>query len=298
METLNIERDTISLEFRDDEFLNTAFKIKMQNPHGTISYLVPTLDDAGNMSLKVQNRMVEASGYETSSTTSKESLADLSRFNIDAEGEIIKAIDNESLIASQRRLKSIYYDLGKKSRMGSYGKWKSFLNKHLGIDFPLYVSDDEDICKKIFLLSNLIAAGSRRGPANFIIVSGGMWARIALDPSCVIYENNNDAVPFIRPVGNIANKINVFVDSSISFNNGLIIMGIKTESPYPGVLFGQYSREVLKIDSYDPFSFLPNVEYKLIERYALRDFGDPEKCYYTNEILNEKKPLWRRLIGA
>jgi hypothetical protein len=302
METLEQEKK-IKLPFPDDSFMSTALVKEIPERAGSISYLTPEISPGRSgdiLSMKVNHQFFETSTKRVKSSINKETLMDIQAIHgIDAYQELVSVLSNETILGNQKVLNGIYKKLGEESERKSRSKWKSFLNKYFNIEFPTYVKDSKELALKIALFSNLIAAKSRRGPGNFIVVSAYNWSLLQeLNSTSLILDPVTPMSSGIILVGTINNNIQVFLNSNLSYNDSTVIIGKKSEEPFPGVLFGRYTRELEVMDSYSPMDFKENSEYALIERSIISEFGNPSDAYYTANIVVGKKPLWRTLIGA
>lgn len=301
METLEQEKKT-KLPFPDDSFMSTAMVKDMQERAMGVSYLTPEISEerSGNMiGLKTNNQFLEASVRRVKSSISKETLMDMQAMHgIDPFQELVSALSNEILLGNQKVLNGIYKKLGEETERKSRSKWKSFLNKYFNIEFPIYVKDSKELALKIVLFSNLIAAKSRRGPGNFIVVSPYTWGLLQELDSVTLLNPGDSMSAGIIQVGTMNNQFQVFLNTSLPYGDTTVIIGRKSEEPFSGAIFGRYTRELEVMDSYSPMDFKETSEYVLIERSIISEFGNPSDAYYTANIVVGKKPLWRTLIGA
>jgi hypothetical protein len=277
----------------------------MKGPMGTVSYLEMVTsttgeeDGIGQIGLQVKNKHIEALTFQVEAEHSKEKLEDLKSMGIDLNDEMVSVLGNESYLMMERQLQNKYHDLGIKTYRKSFGKWKGFLNKYFKLEFPIYTEADK-ISSKILILSQMTAVRTRRGPANFVVVSPMMASLLMDDPSTIINPTGLDH----NSIGNyqslsIADRIKVFVDPKMKYDNMKVILGKTTENGNEGVVTGQYSRQFMKVDSVGAMDFQPTTKYQLRDRYVVTDINESSADgFFTVDFVIGKKPLWRKLINA
>jgi hypothetical protein len=198
----------------------------------------------------------------------------------------------------EKQLHNKYHDMGIRTYRKSYGKWKSFLNKYFKLEFPVYTEADK-ICSKILILSQMTAIRTRRGPANFVVVSPMMASLLMDDPTTIIKTSEIENSMSIYSSMSIAGRIKVFIDPKMKYDNMTVILGKTTENGNEGVVTGQYSRNFMKVDSYGAMDFQPTTKYQLRDRYVITDINESSADgFFTVDFVIGKKPFWRKLINA
>lgn len=276
-------------------FLDTASRLKMQQPHGVFSFLemaeAPSNEDTSMISLEVKNKVLQAETYQVNANVQLSTIKDLQKMGIDGTRETVSALVNESTLNFEKILASKYMELGKNSYYSDFTKWQGFLNKYFKLEFPIYLDGDQ-ICAKILEISLKIAKKSRRGPANFVVVSPRVFEYIRLSPMFV-YSNEQQYVGLSHIVGNI-NHINVYI-SQFTLNSDHIIVGTNTRNNNPGVVYGEYSRQLMQNEGYETNS----INFQLRDRSVIASIGDSASdSYYTTPVSFGKKPIWRKLIKS
>jgi len=301
---INSNQPIIEFPFPNSEFLSTAFIAKMNGPHGTIPYLEMVVeskedDEMGQIGLQVRNKQIAAETFQVTSESSKTQSEELQKMGIDMDSQMSSILNNESFLGMEKQLHDKYYNLGIRTYRKSYGKWKSFLNQYFNLEFPIYTEVNK-IGSKILILSQMTAIRTRRGSANFVIVSPMVASMLMEDPSVRILETemrNNSTE--IYPSLSIADKIKVFIDPKMKYDNMTIVLGKTTESGNTGVVMGQYSRNFMKVDSVGATDFQPTTKYQIRDRYVITDTNESASDgFFTVNLVIGKKPLWRKLIGA
>jgi hypothetical protein len=301
---INTNEPITQIPFPKSEFLDTSLVTEMKGPMGTVSYLEMVTsttgeeDGIGQIGLQVKNKHIEALTYQVEAEHSKEKMADLRSMGIDLDTEMISVLNNESYLTMEKQLHNKYHDMGIQTYRKSYGKWKSFLNKYFKLEFPIY-SEADKICSKILLLSQMTAIRTRRGPANFVVVSPMMASLLMDDPSTIIKTSEIENSMSIYSPMSIADRIKVFIDPKMKYDNMTVILGKTTENGNEGVVTGQYSRQFMKVDSVGAMDFLPITKYQLRDRYVVTDINESSADgFFTVDFVIGKKPLWRKLINA
>jgi hypothetical protein len=295
------------LPFPSSEFLKTSLRVQMQQPMGTVSYLEMVNessadgdgeDGMGRIGLQVRYQHIEAQTYQVQSEHSKEQASDLDRFNIDIVTQISSMLNNESLNNMEKILYKKYYDLGLETHIKSINKWRRFLSKYFKLSFPIYTESDK-ICSKILILSNMVAIRTRRGSANFVVVSPMIASLIADDPKSELLIESIQHNDGLYPFAIISDRVKVFIDPKMTYDNSTIVLGKTTEEGNTGVVMGEYSRQLFKNDTYDSVNLIPTIKFQLIDRFVIADIGnDSNNGFVTANISIGKKPLWRKLIRA
>ena len=284
-----------------DQFLDTACRVKMNNSRGTIQYLdfadtengqMPTEpDEIPQLALSVMSKFVESETYNVKSQLGASLQQDLQKYHgIDATATVMSTLYVETLTTTQNRLYKKYKELGDQHRVSQRTKWQSFLNKWFKIEFPVY---SNDAARTVIMFANRIATESRRGPANFCIVSP--FALCELETSNLFdYDQHNtiDTAGTIIRMGSIGN-ISVYVNRSLDWNSDQIVIGRSTTEREPGVYFPEYSREII-----EHTNMAMAKEITMISRNCIVDAGSASKKYWTCNLIIDKKPFWRLIIGA
>lgn len=288
---LNSNQNIEEIPTSTSPFLDTAHRLKMQQPHGVFTFLeMAEAPDTSSTSLKVKTKVLQAETYQVSANLQLSNIKDLQRMGIDGTRETVSALVNESTLNFEKILVNKYTELGKKSYYSDFTKWQRFLNKYFKLEFPMYIDGDQ-LCTKILVISSKIAAKSRKGLANFVVVSPKVFEYIKLSPMFV-YNNGQSYAGLSHMVGNI-NHISVFINNRLNSND--IIVGMNTRDTNPGVVYGEYSRQLMQNERYETNS----IDFQLRDRSVIASIGDSASdSYYTTPVFFGKKPIWRRLLFA
>jgi hypothetical protein len=214
---------------------------------------------------------------------------------VNVDDQMTSVLINEADINMEKLLKAKYMELGTNTEKSTWSKWKIFMNKWFRLEFPEYTKDPKDLVNKILRISNLIAVKTRRGPANFVIVSPKIASILQEDPRVLLYPIGNLIQRETKAFANISDRLKVFVDNYQTLDNETVIIGKTTRDGNVGVVIGECSRQLMKTYNYHP---LQTTNYQLRDRLALSETGDEPYGYYTTKFIIGKKPIWRKLLNC
>jgi len=316
------EKNLLEIKHEDD-FLDTAYRIKTNTPAGVIPYLdleenpdiiennwgegpifPNTSTEYKSLSLKTKTKFIETLTFKVRTKINKELEKDLSYYH-GLEKSNVNSLSNSTLIhealnGAQKRLYDLYKKIGNTSNeeVNYSTRWKRFLYRTVGIK-PITYTDD--VARSIIVFSNLIAARSRRGRGNFVIVNSRIGS--LLQDSKYFSYIGSDRITLVDrsiiKIGNISG-ISVYVNNYLKWNENEIVVGRKSEVNSPGVYYLEYMRDIQDSELIvNPSDLVPCIIRELTERSATVCVGDSgNKLYYTARVETTKKPLWRRIIGA
>jgi hypothetical protein len=293
------------------DFLETAKNLETTHGHGIITYLDFNLDpstsdkDYPHLKLITKTKHIELQIYQVKSIIDEEAIADLKVFHaVDGEAMINSVLESESLMQRQKKLLDIYNILGEETADEILSGWKKFFKKIFPkVRYKSYLINDSIEGSKLLIYSiirrsNLVAARSRRGPANFIVCNGQVGALIQDHPSFV-YANNNESISLsdkIRSIGSISENIEVFINPFQRFTDNTIIVGRKTQEHEPGVYIveNKGSREIMETAMWEGNKMIKSKSLR--ERLAFVDTENASRNFVKFEVEFKKKPLWKRML--
>lgn len=313
---INTDNPVIDLPFPNTEFLSTSAIIKMNGPMGFVNYLEmietpikeSTEEDSplgfggvdqsmAQISLGVKKHNLDVKTYSIESKFAQSQAEDMATFGVDISLQMSSVLANEAKLQMENQLLEIYQKIGESSEDPSLNKWRKFLKRTFKLEFPYWIEPQEinnKIASILIKRSNWIATKSRRGPANFCIVGPELGTYIQESPQFLFKEVSGvDSHAGIRFIGNLGN-LKVFVNPVWKFNEKTVVLGKSTQDSNPGVYFGQWTMNLLKVMSEETM----NWKYAIRPRYTMDEIGDLKSGYSTFRIELSKKPFWRRLIGA
>jgi hypothetical protein len=281
-------------------FLNTAFNIKSETSTGCIQYLginetlLNNPDGINEMSLSAKSRNFQLETFQVKSKISLEQIEDLKAYEIDFSEMIESTLENEMNLNRVNSLYTRYLDLGKinyNHRLrGSI--WNRFLLRFLSDDrFNYYVEDTQEgiqkLVNRINLISHLIAAKCRMGPADFIVCSSYISA-LLLESHLFTPLNTRE----VTGIGNLQHigkldKIDVFIDGNLKFNNTDIVIGRKTKENEVGVYY-------IKGDTNtEEFTDSEKKIITLFSRECIINLDGAEKSFDLLRVSIGKSPWWK-----
>lgn len=274
-----------------DNFLDTTNRGKMENPCGLIHFLETKADVENNSSiipLEGSKRAIECSTNTFSALVTPEQYYQMSHnFGIDIEGIVTKTLIRESTVQIQKKLYSLYVDLGMCSRINSEkSAFKNVISDLLGIRWDLLIksgaSENLRLANRIAHICSLIGSKTRLGNGNFIVVSNKMFSRISETRGFVSNNSCNTTIDGIILEGTLMN-IYVYVNPYIPEEDSDLIVCGRTTGSHIGTYIREYSltkrREENKIT--------------LTSRNCIVNVGDTGyNLYYTARIRFTKEMGW------
>ena len=299
----NLNTPIFSLPLPSSEFLNTVTRIEMDNPIGLLFYLDFNLENSETpnsvtplLSLVTKQKTVCLESFKVASTIASNTIADIESYHgIDMTTEISSALLREDTINLEKLLYSKYLELGLQSPLNNLTKWQKLVSKVFKkLKFPIYVSS-ENLCMKLISIANKMGAISRRGSANFIIVNPYIASCIQDDKMFEFSKQHNYTNNFIYHVGNIGDRLKVFVNSSLPVSDTKIVFGKKSSPNEPGVFWTEASTK-LHIRSIDIEETPTGKKLFLRSRRAIVHTPGSEKLFFCDNFIINKKPWWRKLF--
>lgn len=291
------------------DFLETAKNLETGHGHGIITYLDFNLDpitsdkDYPHLKLMTNTKHIQLETYQVKSRIDEDLIADLKVFHaVDGEEMIRSVLESEALINRHRKLLEIYSGLGEESEKEMLTGWKKTIKKIFSkIRYKTYLINESIEGSKLLISSiirrsNIIAARSRRGPANFIICNGQVGALIRDHTS---FSPGNISISLsdkIRSIGSIGGNIEVFINPFQRFTDNTIIIGRKTQEHEPGVYIveNKGSKEIMETAMWDAGKMIKTKS--LIEKLAFVQTENASRNFIKFEVEFTKKPLWRRML--
>ena len=312
-ESQNIGNEPIELSPLElNDFLKLAGFHQSRSHITTLHYLAMVdqglQDGYSSLGLVNKSKAIEMKTDQIASSVPKDSFNDLQRFpGINAEAMITNAMLDEDKRFVEKKIFEKMWDLGEKSRKSLItGFWKFALDK-FGWDFGTKIkgrSEDQKskfIVSKIISRSNVIAKKSRRGPADFIVVSAGM-AHLITNHPYFCFSSIAPGDPLspagIYQIGILGTGIKVFNNPSLPWNDTSVLIGKKTNNDSPGVHLIEYKREWLSIEEPpSPINYAPSTKKILLTRRAIEDVGESASDLFLVEKFRlPKKIFWKFYI--
>lgn len=256
--------------------------------------------------LQLKKDVIKLEPFMTMAVNSKEEIQKMKDLhqNFIPEFYVNQSLNQEHVTKKEQKLYNLYRSLGEKSEESIFlnkSKYKRFLKSIFPkLTFPTYLGglDDQQVFRliisKILNYSNLIAAKSRRGPANFVVLNGQIGAYLQDHPTFVPVATSNiltNAVGQVYFIGTFSN-MQVFVNPYLKWNDNKVVVGRKTTDNNPGVVCieGEITENRVIND--------PQIIQTVSQMLAIKEYGtNPEDLYATISFNMNKKPLWRTLLN-
>ena len=291
------------------EIKKRIFSKKLENPFAEITYLT-MVDEGkdeqgfGQMSIKPVRKTEKLETYRVKTKVSKEAVLDMEKLhglNSINHQEMIKSVlENESSMMQQKLIRDMIAFAGEQSYKETYTKFQMFCHNWFGYVPKIRIKTEDKIFYKIISLSNLIATRSRRGPADYIIVSPGMGARIMDLPQFVHNDPNQPNLDMgtgnIYQSGNLANRISVLIDPNAAYNDNRIILGSNIKEAEEGI-YHAYMEPTFETFEAVPTLEMPYITTVLSQRMALIPTDNAHLRYLTFEITDKPHNIITHLIN-
>jgi hypothetical protein len=248
-------------------------------------------------------KTAELETYRVNTKVSKEQMEDIQKMHgmgvIDTTSMVKSALENESGMMQQKLIRDIISFAGEQNYKESYTKTQMFLHNWFGYTPKVRVKSDDQLFQKIILFSNKIAAKSRKGPADYIIVSGGMAARIMDLPQFVYNDPNQPNLEqwtgYIYSQGNLGGRLSVLIDPNLSYRDMRIIMGSNVKEHDEGIYHVHTDPVFEEFETM--LGLVPSVNIVLSQRMALIATDNAHQRYLTLEITEKAHNIITHLIN-
>jgi hypothetical protein len=260
-------------------------------------------NDINQIDLKLVRKTAHLETYRVNTKVSKEQMSDIQKLHgmgvIDTTSMFRSALENESAMMQHKLIREIISFAGEQNYKESYTKTQMFLHNWFGYTPKVRIKSDDQLFQKIILFYNKIAAKSRRGPADYIIVSGGMANRI-MNLSQFVYNDPNQpnldqGTGFIYSQGNLGGRLSVLIDPNLSYSDMRIIMGSNIKEHDEGIYHVHTDPVFEEFETMlDP---VPSVNIVLSQRMALIATDNAHQRYLTFEITEKPHNIITHIIN-
>jgi hypothetical protein len=275
---------------------------------GTITYLEhkEEKEKSGGyqtISLVPSTKFFQLKSYQVSSLVQTEILKDLEfSHGIGGESFFMGVLENELTQLKDKKTYEKFKNLGVNQHKENLTPWQRWTVK-IFKDLKFYsylgpVSKQTELVEKlasqVILRSHLIAAKTRRGTANFLICNSRIGAHLSDHPSFIPVTLERKITQYsggIYPMGVIFDRIKVFVNPYLTWDDTSIVLGRKCSENEPGTYFIEKEPEVIEIQE----DGTPNKRITIKQRMAWVEAGNVSPNYFTFDVQFKNKPLWRRI---
>lgn len=263
------------------------------------------------MGLTLYNKSVSAQTYQVAAGVTREQVADLKQFGVDAVAQIEAVLTNELTQSINKHILSRIFQLGATNHAAVNAKDGTSLNFVLhtsaGVtNVALGAGEDgtavtiptnrviastlggenqgtiqRRILSKILAASNIISIRGRRGAGNFAVTNGQVATALQDIAGFAPYpmaNTFNQTGGSLYPVGSIAG-VTVYVDPNMTWADTRVAVGRKGDGNSTGLVFMPYLMAE-SVSTIAENTMAPKIAVK--SRYALVDAGQhPETQYLT-----------------
>ena len=254
------------------------------------------------ISMASKRKVLQLESFLVQSKVSKEQIKDLSALHgmeIDYLDMVNSALENESEMKTEKLIKKIMKFAGENNFESTFTKMQDFFRRWFGYMPKVRIERNGDIYRKLLLYSNLIAAKSRFGPAQFIIVSGGMLTRIMDIPQFVSSDPNqpslDQASGFVHKIGIIGTALEVLVDPSLRYDDMTVILGRNSHEGQDGIYYVYMDNETIKTDIVDGETLMAYTLTSLKKRMTVHPTENAHLQYMTFEFTDKPHNIFTHL---
>lgn len=259
-------------------------------------------DGSVEMKLGTRRKALTLETFQVQSKISKEQIKDLSYLHgleLDIHGMTASALENESEMMTEKLIKNIMRYAGEQHYKLTFTKIQALLNKWFSFVPKKRIVDESDIIRYLILYSNTIAKDSRLGPANYVIVSGGMSQRIMDSPQFVFNDPNqpqlDQASGFVYKIGQIGTSLEVLVDPDLKYSDQTVILGKNSQDRNEAIYYLYMDPETIKTEIVDTETLTP---YELIcikRRMVVHPTDNAHLQYLTFEFTDKTHNIFTHL---
>jgi hypothetical protein len=277
-----------------------------------IFYLTPEVtgknqDGFEELKLATKRKLITLETFQVQSKVSKEQIEDLEYLHgleVNLSGMIQSTLENESEMQTEKLIKNIMRYAGEQHFKMSFDKIQTLFNEWFSFVPKKRIRNESDIIKILMLYSNRIASESRFGPANYIIVSAGLGARIMDTPQFVYNDPNQPQLDqgsgFVYKVGQIGTSLEVLIDPNLRYDDMTIILGKNSQESSEAIFYAYMEPEILNTEIVDEKTLMPFSLTVLRKRMAVHPTENVHLQYYSFEFTDKNHNifthLWEKLF--
>jgi hypothetical protein len=272
-----------------------------------IFYLSPEmgeLDENGIQEMKLagKRKALQLETFQVQSKISKEQIADLSHLHgldLKVSDMMQSVLENELDMQTEKLIKNIMKFAGENSFMIGFNKMQDLFHRWFGYIPKVRINEEQDIPRRLMLYSNLIASRCRIGPANFVIISGGLASRIMDTPQFVYNDPNqpslDQATGFVYKVGMLGTALEVLVDPNMKYDDMTVIIGRNSQETQEGIFYICMEPEIIKTDIVDEITLMPSNLTVLRKRQIVHPTENAHLQYVTFEFTDKPHNIFTHL---
>jgi hypothetical protein len=281
--------------------------LQVESGNGILTYLTTELSATPNddgfpeIEISTRNKNVQLERHQVKSEISQEQITDLGAHGINAIEMVESALSNELIMSQEKQIYKKIKLLGYESNRKLWTKLQLFANKWTGYIPMTDASESGSLIRNIRLLSNIIAASSRMGPARFVIISPGLLHHFANENGFNAVEHDSSmgiSTGCIYKCGTYGDNLDILVNPSLRWTDKRVVIGRDTLNSDEGVYLVEHSEgpQYTRIDRVDHGSLVPMTETILSLRYGLVHTPNASKNYITITCTEKKHNIITHII--
>lgn len=277
-----------------------------------IFYLTPESDGKNEegfeqIKLATKRKALALETFQVQSRVAKEQIADLSHLHgveFDFQGMLQSTLENESEMQTEKLIKDIMRYAGEQHYKMTFSKFQILMDDWFSFVPKKRIKEESDIIRHLMFYSNMIAKDSRLGPANYVIVSGGLATRIMDLPQFVYNDPNQpqleQASGFVYKVGQIGTSLEVLIDPNLRYDDKSVILGKNSQETSEAIFYAHMDPEILNTEIVDEKSLMPYNLTVLRKRMAVYPTENVHLQYFSFEFTDRTHNifthLWNKLF--
>lgn len=294
------------------EIKNRIVSRKTEMPVAEIHYLATESDGKDKdgfeqIKLVSKRKGISLETFQVQSKVSIEQMKDLEKLHgleIDYPGMMQSTLEHESEMQTEKLIKDIMRYAGEQHYKITFSKFQALMNEWFSFVPKKRIREELDIIRYLIYYSNMIARDSRLGPANYVIVSGGLGSRIMELPQFVYNDPNqpqlDQASGFVYKVGQIGTSLEVLIDPNLRYDDMSVILGKNSQESSEAIFYVYMDPVVMNNEIVDEKTLMPYNLTVLRKRMAIHPTENAHLQYmsfeFTDKTHNIFTHLWNKIF--
>lgn len=175
-------------------------------------------------------------------------------------------------------------------RTSPNSRFKRLLAKVFGMKFPYYCDTPEEFASLI-----IWSQAATLKPNSFVVLPIGLSSLISRYEGFVFSQESRSAdTHMIHPFGEI-NGVTIWLNPVLNYNSTQVVLGSKVEADEAGVYIPMGELEILETDAFAEDG--PSKNQAIRCRMAIQKVGNTDTKYEILQVVNQKKPFFRKLFN-
>ena len=175
-------------------------------------------------------------------------------------------------------------------RTNPNSRFKRVLAKVFGVKFPYYCDTPEEFASLI-----IWSQAATLKPNSFVVLPIGLSSLISRYEGFVFSQESRSAdANMIHPFGEI-NGVTIWLNPVLNYNSTQVVLGSKVEADETGVYIPMGELEILETDAFAEDGLSKNQAIRC--RMAIEKVGNADTKYEILQVVNQKKPFFRKLFN-